>query len=237
LTVALDGTGDYAKLEEALVDARSGAVIRLSGGLHRLSRPLDISLPVKLQGDGRNTTVIVGDGEGYVMRFLGKGTFELHDLAVEHQGVRWARVVIVEQGTVDFRGIKVSGGVRDQAGKRGGEGLLLQGDVDGMVTASEFTGNQLHGIKLAGKARPSIEGCTCRANGKVGIAWFDDAGGVARGNSCSSNGQYGLAVVDKAAPRLIGNVCADNRRGGLFLESGKTSGVSDNRCDLFRGKK
>ena len=235
ILVSPDGSGDYARLEDALARVKPGVVIHLAAGLHRLSKPLDINTPVRLFGDGKST-VIVGDGEGHVLRFLGKGPFELHDLAVEHQGGRWARVVVVEDGDVDFRGIRVSGGVRDPAARRGGEGLLLLGSAAGVINGCEFASNALHGVKLAGNAHPILEGNTARSNGKGGIVWFEDSGGTARANTCAANGQYGMAVVDRAAPTLIGNLCADNLRGGLYLESGHIEGLVDNRCAPYQPK-
>jgi parallel beta-helix repeat protein len=235
LLVSPDGTGDFVRLEDALAKAKPGALIRLSPGLHRLSKPLDIPTAVRIVGDGKSS-VIVGDGEGHVLRFVGKGPFELHDLSVEHQGGRWARVIVVEGGDVDFRGIRVSGGVRDAAARRGGEGLLMLGNAAGTITGSEFTGNALHGVKLAGRSHPLLDGNGARSNGKGGIVWFEDAGGTARANTCTANGQYGMAVVDRAAPKLVANVCVDNLRGGLYLESGRLDGLDDNRCPPYQPK-
>ncbi len=235
ILVSPDGSGDYARLEDALARVKPGVAIHLAAGLHRLSKPLDITTPVRLFGDGKST-VIVGDGEGHVLRFLGKGPFELHDLAVEHQGGRWARVIVVEDGDVDFRGIRVSGGVRDATARRGGEGLLMLGGAAGVITGCEFASNALHGVKMAGNAHPILEGNTARSNGKGGIVWFEGSGGTARANTCAANGQYGMAVVDRAAPKLIGNVCADNLRGGLYLESGHIEGLVDNRCPPYQPK-
>jgi hypothetical protein len=235
ILVSPDGAGDFVRLEDALAKAKPGALIRLSPGLHRLSKPLDVATPVRLFGDGK-TSVIVGDGEGHVLRLVGKGPFELHDLSVEHQGGRWARVIVVEDGDVDFRGVRVSGGVRDAAGRRGGEGLLLLGNAAGTITGCEFTANALHGVKIAGRARPVLDGNGARSNGKGGIVWFEDSGGTARANTCAANGQYGMAVVDRAAPKLVANVCVDNLRGGLYLEAGHLEGLAENRCPLYQPK-
>jgi hypothetical protein len=232
IVVAPDGKGDYVRLEDALAQAPVGATLHLEAGLHRLSGPLVIRRPVRLVGDGRTATIVVGDGEGFVLRFEGAGPFVLQDLAVEHQGTRWARVVSVAGGEVDVRGIKVSGGVRNLSGRTGGEGLLLEGDTTGSVATSEFTGNALHGIKLSGRARPLLEGNACKANGQVGIAWFEDAGGTARGNSTAANGRYGLSVVDRARPKLEGNACGGDHRGGLYLE-GDLPVPRDNRCERY----
>lgn len=234
IVVSLEGTGDFIRIEEALAKAKPGALIHLNSGLHRLSKPLDLAAPVRLVGDGKGATIVAGDGEGHVIRFLGKGPFEVHDLAIEHQGSRPARVVIVDGGAVDFRGLKISGGARDAVARQGGDGLLLKGDATGAVTACEFVGNALHGITLTDTAHPVLEGNSSRGNGKGGIVWFGESGGTAKANICSSNGQYGIAVVDKAAPRLVGNACADNGRGGMYLEDGRNVPLLDNRCEMYR---
>ena len=234
IVVSPDGKGDFTSLHDAVAHAKPGSVIHLADGMHRLVKPLEISIAIKLLGDGRGTTSIVGDSEDYVIRFVGKGPFGLHDLSVEHQGGRWARVILVEGGDIDFRGLRISGGFRDDASKRGGEGLVMQADTAGTVTGCEFVGNALHGVKLAGTAHPTLDGNVSNSNGKGGIVWLEESGGVARANTCASNGQYGMAVLNNAKPGLSGNTCSGNRRGGLFLDNPNLEGVSNNRCDLYR---
>jgi parallel beta-helix repeat protein len=234
IVVSPDGKGDFTSLHDAVARAKPGSVIHLADGMHRLVKPLDITIAINLMGDGKGSTSIVGDSEDYVIRFVGKGPFLLHDLSVEHQGGRWARVILVDGGEIDFRGLRVSGGFRDDASKRGGEGLSMQGDTSGTVTGCEFVGNALHGVKLAGTARPTLDGNVSNSNGKGGIVWLEESGGAARANTCASNGQYGMAVLNNAKPGLSGNICSGNRRGGLFLDNQDLEGISNNRCDIYR---
>lgn len=64
LVVAPDGSGNLRSLEEAVQQARPGAVIYLKAGIHRLKHPLVIDKPLTLIGEGMETTRIVCDGEG-----------------------------------------------------------------------------------------------------------------------------------------------------------------------------
>jgi len=237
IVVARDGTGDFTTIESALERAPEGATILLKAGLYRLQRPLQLTRSITLAGEGRDSTRLVSDGEGYVLSFQGVGTFAIHDITIEHQGAVWARVVQVESGRIDMRGCRLTGGTRDEVNKRGGEGLWLTGTVEGNVAGSEFIGNGLHGIKLSGSARPLLEGNLCQGNRQTGIAWFESSAGVARGNTCNGNNLYGMAMSDRSSPDLDSNRCDGNRRGGLYVEKGLTPKIRDNRCELFTGMK
>jgi parallel beta-helix repeat protein len=190
LVVAADGSGDFRSVEEALQKAQPGATLYLKAGTHRLAHPLALDKPLTLIGEGMETTRIVCDGEGYVVSFSGDGLFSASDLAFVHEGDRWARVVMADKGEVSFIRCRFTGGVRDEANQRGGNGLWLYGTVRGHVEACQATGNRLHGIYVGEQAQPTLEGNTCRENKQIGIFFMDTAKGTARQNTCLANRDY-----------------------------------------------
>jgi len=233
--VAREG-GDYPDLSEAVARVPDGARIVLGPGRHRLEHPLRIVRPVHILGAGTDQTVLVCDGEDFVLQFEGKGPFLLSDLAVEHDGVRAAAVIQVLSGEIDFRRIQATGAIRHAGGRRGGQGLLVGGDARGQVLSSVFRRNALHGIQVTGKAALKIEACQCMENGQTGISWFDSSSGSARDNVADRNDRYGLAVVPPDRPQISGNRCRQNRRGGLYLEEPIPLGPG-NDCPLFEPRK
>jgi parallel beta-helix repeat protein len=229
LVVAPDGSGDFRNLEEAVQKAQSGTTIHLKAGIYRLKRPLVIDKPLTLIGEGMETTRIVCDGEECVVKFSGDGLFSARDIAFVHEGNRWADVVTADRGEVSFIRCLFTGGVWDEANKRGGDGLWLFGMVGGRIEACQAIGNDLHGIDVSGQARPTLEGNTCRENKSCGIAYFGNSAGVARQNICIGN-KCGIYVDGQAQPTLEGNTCRENKWSGIAY-FGNSAGVArQNTC-------
>ena len=211
LVVAPDGSGNLRSLEEAVQQARPGAVIYLKAGIHRLKHPLVIDKPLTLIGEGMETTRIVCDGEECVVKFSGNGLFSVSDIAFVHEGARWGDAVQANMGEIRFYRCLFTGGVRDEANQRGGDGLWLYGTARGDVRECVALRNAGMGIRVSGKAQPTLEGNTCRENKRSGIAYFGNAGGVARSNECTGNGKDGIYVDSTACPMLRENRCWGNK--------------------------
>jgi parallel beta-helix repeat protein len=183
LVVAPDGNGNFRSLEEAVQQARPGAVIYLKAGIHRLKHPLVIDKPLTLIGEGMETTRIVCDGEGCVVEFSGDGLFSARDLAFVHEGTKWGDAVWANKGEVQFYRCLFTGGVWDEANQRGGDGLWLYGTARGDVRECVALRNAGMGIRVSGEAQPTLEGNTCRENKRSGIAYSGSAAGTARQNT------------------------------------------------------
>jgi parallel beta-helix repeat protein len=217
LVVAPDGSGDFHSLEEAVQKARSGATIYLKAGMHRLKRPLVIDKPLTLIGEGMETTRIVCDGEGCVVAFV-------------HEGTEWGDAVRANKGEVQFYRCLFTGGVWDEANKRGGDGLWLYGTARGDVRECVASGNEGTGIRVSGEAQPTLEGNTCRENKGTGIAYWDSAAGTARQNTCVGNEKYGIYVGGQARPTLEGNTCRENKRDGISYWDNAGGVARSNEC-------
>jgi parallel beta-helix repeat protein len=230
LVVAPDGSGDFRNLEEAVQKAQSGTTIHLKAGIYRLKRPLVIDKPLTLIGEGMETTRIVCDGEECVVKFSGDGLFSARDIAFVHEGNRWANVVTADRGEVSFIRCLFTGGVWDEANKRGGDGLWLFGMVSGRIEACQAIGNDLNGIEVSGQARPTLEGNTCRENKSCGIVYSDNSAGVARQNICIGNGLHGIGVIGQARPTLEGNTCRENKSCGIVYSDNSAGVARQNIC-------
>jgi parallel beta-helix repeat protein len=225
LVVAPDGSGNFRSLEEAVQQARPGAVIYLKAGAHRLKHPLVIDKPLTLIGEGMETTQIVCDGEECVVKFSGNGLFSVSDIAFVHEGARWGDAVQANMGEIRFYRCLFTGGVWDEANQRGGDGLWLYGTARGDVRECVALRNAGMGIRVSGKAQPALEGNTCRENKQTGIAYFGSASGTARNNLCTANELIGIGVSDQAQPALEGNTCRENKRSGIAY-FGSAAGVA-----------
>ena len=70
--------------------------------------------------------------------------------------------------------------------------------------------NNSLGVGLGGQAQPTLRFNTVRGNTEHGIAYFDDAGGVAERNTIEDNGFSGIMVEDQAQPTLRNNILNSN---------------------------
>jgi parallel beta-helix repeat protein len=253
------------QLERAVDEAPAGGVLHLNAGEHHLSHPLEVDKPLSLFGEGMNNTRVVGTGEGHVVMFVGNGRFVAHDLSFAHKGTRWADVVDVVGGEIDIRRCRFTGGWREVEffpggqKERGGNGIVLRGATEGLVTNCESVKNHMHGIAVGKVASPLIKANVCRGNdykgifvyGKAqpmleenrceenqgGIRYLDRAAGRALHNTCSRNRSSGLTVGEQAHPTLETNICQENGLSGLSYEnSGTVSIARHNICSDNKGE-
>ena len=166
IILSSSGEAPFTELEKAVETIAEGGTIRLRPGTYRLSQPLLISKALRLIGEEMEETIILGDGEGYVLKFEGPARFTLQNLTVCYKGEREAHVVIVSNGDLDFAHCKFSGGV--------GSGLRLLGETTGKVSGCIFEKNGGSGITVCDQAHPVLKGNFCREN-YHGIGYINNA--------------------------------------------------------------
>jgi len=71
------------------------------------------------------------------------------------------------------------------------------------------------GIRLANKAKGTIEGCRIQGNGRAGIACDNMASPTLQGNDVAANQGDGIACNRFSQPVIQGNVVRDNRGTGI----------------------
>jgi parallel beta-helix repeat protein len=216
--VAVDGSGDYATLEEAVAAAVPRATITLGPGEYRLIWGLEIKNALTLVGAGMDETTIVSGSPDYVIRFAGTATFAAEGIAFRHDGSQVADVVVIEDGTGRFSRCSFSGATYVE-GEGNRAGLRFSGSSRGSVEDSLVFGNSNTGILLEEQARPELRRNSVRDNTVVGIGYKDLARGVASENTCTGHG-IGIAVSVEARPTVEMNTCNDNDYGIAYLENG-----------------
>lgn len=230
IVVAFDGSGDVRTVEDALQIAPPGATLRLKAGIHRLRQPLTLQHPITLLGEGMVNTLLVCDGEGYVVRYVGEGPFHACDLTFAHQSDRWADVVVVEQGEVSLLRCRFTGGVRDSEAEQGGSGLCLLGEVRGTVAECEALENRANGILIIGRAQATLWNNTCSQNKNAGIIYCSCTSGHIRNNICTDNQSYGIYVAKHAQPTLERNICLRNPQAGVAYFGSSGGCAHSNTC-------
>lgn len=223
--VAVDGSGDYLTLEEAVAAAAPRATITLGPGTYRLVRALQIDTSMTFLGAGMDETEIVSGAPGYVISFNGSGSFAAEGITFRHDGTQMADVLVIEQGTGDFRDCRFTGAIYEE-GKGNQAGLRFTGASRGTVADCEASGNDNTGILVEQQAQPELRGNTCSDNAVVGIGYMDLGRGMASENECSGN-RIGIAVAVEAKPTLERNTCQDNDYGIAYVENGGGEGYGN----------
>ena len=227
IRVEVDGSGDYATLEEAVAAVAQRGTITLGAGSYRLVYGLEIDKSFTLIGAGMDESEIVSGAGDYVVRFAGSGTFAAQDITFRHDGTQMADVVQVESGSVDFSRCRFTGAiyVEDEGNRAGLRFLHTSG---GVVRESEFIDNDNSGVMVEGQADPILEKNLFSGNGIVGIGYMGNQGGIARENECTGNA-IGIAVALESVPTVERNICNENDYGMAYWDSagGKNS---QNEC-------
>ena len=227
--IAADGSGDYPSLEEALAAVPPESTILLDPGTYRLKHKLEIDKTISLRGAGMDQTIVVGDDATYVIRFTGPGKFTLQGITLRYEGTPWANVVSVQDGDIDFSDCSFTGGVYDDNEDKGGAGLFTSGNTTGDIADCRSEDNGLHGFNLRDDSNLTLERNTCSNNSQVGIAYWQNSGGLAKENSCLNNGYNGFEVADQAQPTLEGNTCQGNTYQGIRFEGNSRGVVRENQ--------
>lgn len=148
-------------------------------------------------------------------------------------GGTWATITSSQFDGNDSGGICVRGHsaptIVDAHVQGGTAGVVFAGHAAGALTRSRCLGAAI-GILVLDRARPVLEGNTCRANTHTGIAYRLTASGLARANDCSDNGSAGIWVGDAATPTLEGNLCRGNRTAGIAYRRAAGGMASANAC-------
>jgi parallel beta-helix repeat protein len=224
--VALDGLS----LVEAVQRACPGDVIEVAAGDYTLPQSLVIDKSLIIQGAGRDQTRIHSWAAGFAIRFSGDAEWTLRDVAVEHVGNQPANVVVVEGGLINLTHCSITGGVRDETKKLGGDGVWFLGSARGHVSQCLCRNNEYHGIAVTGQAQPVLEANTCENNKQCGILYFENAAGSARNNKCQNNEYHGIQVSGQAQPVLEANTCENNKYNGIAYFANAAGSARNNTC-------
>lgn len=225
--VAVDGSGDYLMLEQAIAVAAPRATITLGPGSYRLVRGVEIGKSVKLVGAGMDETEIVSGSPSYVINFSGSGSFAAEGITFRHDGTQMADVMVIERGSADLLNCRFTGAVYEE-GKGNRAGLRFRGSSRGTVENCVASNNDNTGILVEQQAQPELRNNICSDNAVVGIGYMDLGAGLASENECTGN-RIGIGVAVEAKPTLERNKCNDNDYGIAYVENGGGEGYG-NEC-------
>ena len=224
-SIEVDGSGDYATIEEALEQVTNGAELRLGAGTFQITTTLVIDKDIVLTGAGQNSTTIRMGGTNDLIITVDEAEVTITDLTTDGGfGVN------VNESEIDIHRVTFQ--------RSSLNGLTISNSV-GTVTDSTAKDNAGAGFVWR-KQAPSMS-----------LVWWKQAPGMASnkttqnnegkalqigsgsgdleltGNTAQNNAVSGFEIGGSAAPELKGNTSKDNAGSG-FVWFEQASGVASN---------
>jgi len=234
LVVALDGTGDYFSLQQAVDAAKKGDTVFVKAGHYPQDVTIHSKESIKFVGAGMDQVTIQGRETMVGALHVGKWPYgakdiEISDMTVNDRGGH-AVGLFNGQGIV-LRRIKVNGMVFSQQV----QGVRIE---DCVIGGSETTGAQFadseavlmgnfihdndHGVSIAGKSSVRLERNVITRSLFEAIVVSDHARAVLVSNTLVKN-DGGASFLGQSQSDVTGNVVGLNRVGFVIASSTQTS--------------
>lgn len=228
VTVALDGSGNFTSLDEAIKKVQPGATIFLKSGTYALLESIRIEKGITIIGDGINLTVITSNQSPVLEIAPLNENISLTGISFRYTGSAPGSVIYLStMGNSAISECEFSGGVFSDAQSGTGVGLVLITKT-GSVKNSRFENNGLHGLQLIGENSVSIENSFFIGNGYNGLLTGAGYTGRVTGNEFTGNGVSGISVVDPSTPLIQNNLISGNTNSGIFYAYGAAGIAKDN---------
>ncbi len=242
LVVALDGTGQYRSIQEAIDHAVSGDTIRIKAGEYPEDVIIHSKYRLRLVGDGVDKVKILGRnrvGAFHIGKWpYGATEVEISGLSIqEHGGLAMG---IFNGRALVLREVKINGMLFGQQV----QDVRIENCVIG---GSETTGVQLadsqallvgnfihdndHGVTVAGKSDVRLERNVITRSLFEGVVVTDSARAVLLSNTIVKNGG-GVAFLGNSRSDVSGNIIGLNKVG-FVVGASSTANISYNA--VFNG--
>ena len=206
-----------------------GDTLRLRGGRYFLKDPLVIEKNLSLIGFSTQRPVIVCTGSDYVVVFK-KATWLLKGIDFEYQSIRPGSVMLVDGKSIIIENCSFTGGKSGEKSKNHiGTGVEITGNTECIINNSNFTKNDLSGLKISSSADVKVKGCTLTLNG-TGIICDEYSRPVVLNNICRRNNQNGIVITDNSEGQINDNRCLENKGHGIFIEKSANPILENNMC-------
>lgn len=216
-----------SSVEELIQQAKQGGRIELLPGTYTLTQTLVLAGDVELVGQSRDQVFLHGLDRA-VLRYTGGGSFKARSLSFVQKGASMGDGVVVEAGNIELVNCRFSEGkAGEKSGRLYGFGLVINGQVRGLVEGCESLSNQQSGIIVMGQAEVRLENNLLKGNQQYGMVFSQEARGSAARNTAQDNTLGGVVIAGTAQPALSHNTLRRNGGSGIaYLE--QAGGSADN---------
>jgi hypothetical protein len=234
ITVALDGSGDFTSIQEAVDSARKGDTVMITAGSYAQDLTIHSKEKIKIVGAGVDEVTLQGRGEMVGVLHVGKWPYGATDIEIsgltinEHGG---HAVGIFNGNRITLRQLRVKGMVFGQQV----QDVRIE---DCMIGGSETTGVHFadsqailignvihdndHGVNVSGKSTVRFERNIITRSLFEAVVVSDQAKAVLINNTLVKNGG-GAAFLGLSINEVSGNIFGFNKVGLLIASSSQTT--------------
>ncbi len=232
ITVALDGSGDFSSIQEAVDSAGKGDTVWIKAGSYAQDLTIHSKEKVKIIGEGVEKVVLLGRGQMVGVLHVGKWPYGATDIEIsgltihEHGG---HALGIFNGHRITLRQLHVKGMVFGQQVKDVRlEDCVIGGSETTGVHFSDsqalIIGNVIHdndyGVNVTGKSSVRLERNVITKNLFEAVVINDQAQAVLRSNTFVKNGG-GVAFLGSSSGEVSGNILSLNKVGFLIAPSSR----------------
>ena len=228
--MALDGSGDFTSIQEAVDSAGKGDTVFVKPGRYQQEVTVHSKEQVKLVGAGREHVTLVGREDVVGVLHVGKWPYgatniEISDMTINEHGGHAVglfngRGVILKRLTIN--GMVFSQQVQDarieDCSIGGSETTGVQFADSQAVLVANFIHDNDHGVNVVGKSDVRLERNLIIRSLFEAVVVNDKAKAVLVSNTLAKNGG-GAAFLGHSQSEVSGNVVGFNRVGFLLASS------------------
>jgi hypothetical protein len=234
ITVALDGSGDFTSIQEAVDSAKKGDTVFLKPGRYQQDVTVHSKEQVKLVGAGQDKVTLLGREDVVGVLHVGKWPYgatniEISDMTINEHGGHAVglfngRGVLLRRLTIN--GMLFSQQVEDARIEDctigGSETTGVQFADSQAVLVGNFIHDNDHGVNVAGKSNIRLERNIITRSLFEAVVVNDKAKAVLISNTLAKNGG-GAAFLGQSQSEVSGNVVGLNRVGFLVASSSRAT--------------
>jgi hypothetical protein len=234
LVVALDGTGDFVSLQEAVDAAKKGDIVFVKAGRYPQDVTIHSKEKIKLVGAGVDQVAILGRDITVGALHVGKWPYgatdiEISDMTIQDRGGH-AVGLFNGQGIV-LRRIKINGMLFSQQVHDvriedcvigGSETTGVQFADSEAILIGNFIHDNDHGVSIAGRSKVRLERNVITRSLFEAVVVSDHARAVLVSNTLVKNGG-GAAFLGQSQSDVSGNVIGFNQVGFVIASSSQTT--------------
>jgi parallel beta-helix repeat protein len=234
ITVALDGSGDFTSIQEAVDSAKKGETVFLKPGIYPQDLTIHSKEGIKLVGAGVDQVTLLGHRDRVGVLHVGKWPYGATDIEIagltvnEHGG---HAVGIFNGKRITLRHLRVKGMLFGQQVQDVRiENCLIGGSettgVQFADTQAVLIGNVIHdndhGVNVAGKSEVRLERNVITRNLYEAVVIGDGGKAVLISNTLVKNGG-GAAFLGSSHNEVSGNIVSFNTIGFVIAPSSHTT--------------
>jgi hypothetical protein len=234
IVVALDGSGDFTSIQQAVDSAKKGETVFIKPGAYHQDLTIHSKEKIKLVGAGVDQVTMLGRDDVVGVLHVGKWPYGATDIEIsgltinEHGG---HALGIFNGKGITLRRLRVNGMVFGQQVQDvriedcvigGSETTGVQFADSQAVLVGNFIHDNDHGVNVAGKSEVRLERNVITRSLFEAVVVTDKAKAVLVSNTLVKNGG-GVAFLGSSHSEVSGNIVGLNKVGFLFAGGGQAA--------------